>query len=283
MTSLEIKTLKDQQAVLRSVLMTLDEIVSESSLRYCCAYGTALGAVRHSDLIPWDSDCDVVIPIDDLDSLVELLAERLIGSGISVHDVSVEPGYDHLFPRLSVDAVDQNVLHVDLFPLVGTFRRLGLAQLHLRTSKLLRQAYLFKRSDARERYNHDPRKRLIAQVVGCVMMIIPNRLFVRAWKVITRLRPLDGQRPVLSIGGPYGVREIGDYATFFPPSFGLVGGRRIALPGDVDGYLSGLYGDYMEPPNSSQIASEEAFFYEVTLPKIKRCLSGECGHAAHTG
>src|SRR5690625_3819006 len=132
-----IEDLTDQQDVLQAVLLRLHAVAESASLRYCCAYGTARRAVRHTAPTPPDSDCDVVVPVDDLGPLVRALTAELEGSEITVHDVAVDSGYDHLFPRLSIVGIDHNSLHVDLFPLVGTFRRPSIALLHLRFAKLL--------------------------------------------------------------------------------------------------------------------------------------------------
>src|SRR5699024_10232840 len=141
---------------------------------------------------PWDSDCDVVVPVDDLGPLVRALTAELEGSEITVHDVAVDSGYDHLFPRLSIVGIDHNSLHVDLFPLVGTFRRPSIALLHLRFAKLLRLAFLFKRTDPQDRYGHDPRKRRIARFARSVLSFVPDRVVVRAWQALTKIRPIDG-------------------------------------------------------------------------------------------
>ena len=46
-------------AVIVDVFAAFIRICEQYGLRYFCAGGTAIGAVRHQGMIPWDDDIDV--------------------------------------------------------------------------------------------------------------------------------------------------------------------------------------------------------------------------------
>jgi hypothetical protein len=56
-------------------LSIIDKIFNAHNIYYTIAYGTLLGAVRHSDMIPWDDDADIIILRKDFDSVIKLKDE----------------------------------------------------------------------------------------------------------------------------------------------------------------------------------------------------------------
>ena len=56
---------------LRGILSHFISICQEQHLTYYLAYGSALGALRHGGIIPWDDDIDVVMPRPDYNRLID--------------------------------------------------------------------------------------------------------------------------------------------------------------------------------------------------------------------
>lgn len=55
------------------------ELCKKHNLRYFIAYGSAIGAVRHHGIIPWDDDIDVLMPRPDYQRLVEICEKTDFG------------------------------------------------------------------------------------------------------------------------------------------------------------------------------------------------------------
>lgn len=114
----------------RKLIDTFDytiQFLENNNLRWYVSSGTAIGAVRHHDIIPWDDDIDIFVPREDYDKLLEL-SKKMDESKyklFSYHD----KGYYHPYYKL----VDMNTTiwedrlkpfllgaYVDIFPLEDT-------------------------------------------------------------------------------------------------------------------------------------------------------------------
>lgn len=74
-------------------------ILDKNGFKYCIAYGTLLGAIRHNGFIPWDDDFDIYLFDDEYDAAVQCLRNNL-PSDIVVHDKMNDPIYWPAWSRL---------------------------------------------------------------------------------------------------------------------------------------------------------------------------------------
>ena len=56
------------------------KICEDNDLRYFCNGGTAIGAIRHHGIIPWDDDIDVMMPRPDYNKFIDICEKTDIGN-----------------------------------------------------------------------------------------------------------------------------------------------------------------------------------------------------------
>lgn len=60
-------SLQEIQHEMLNVVLKIDELCRLLNIRYCLAYGSLIGAIRHNGFIPWDDDMDIWMTKKDLD------------------------------------------------------------------------------------------------------------------------------------------------------------------------------------------------------------------------
>ena len=126
---MDIKNIKKEwNAAILDILKTFISICHTHNLRYYCCAGTAIGAVRHHGMIPWDDDIDVIMPRPDYDRFLEIARHEYFGN----YEV-VTPYNNERYPLYFSKLVNKNTtlieekerpciigLFVDIFPLDAT-------------------------------------------------------------------------------------------------------------------------------------------------------------------
>lgn len=225
----------------------LDEVLESASCPYYLAYGTALGAVRHHDFIPWDVDADVHIKREDYARALSALRDsddqdfELLAPG--------DPHYEYLFGRLAKRGVHHTVLRVDLFPLDRAPQNARLRRLYLATTRLLAQAFMVRVMPLQERRHYSASKRAVARTLRAALIFAPPTWILRACE---RLRSAVERHAsgdiVINIFGSYGSREFLKAEWFRTQGHLQFRGKYRPVPCEYDAYLRQIYGDYERVP-----------------------------------
>jgi lipopolysaccharide cholinephosphotransferase len=72
-----MRNLKEQQAVLLELLHEFDRICKKHRIPYVMFCGSAIGAVRHNGIIPWDDDADVSMLRNDYERFLKIAPTEL--------------------------------------------------------------------------------------------------------------------------------------------------------------------------------------------------------------
>ena len=140
---MEIKNIKERwNTTILGILRELISICERHGLHYYCCAGTAIGAVRHHGIIPWDDDIDVIMPRPDYDRLLEIAQQEDFGQYELITPYN-NPAYPLYFAKLSdrtTTLVEERErpcvigLFVDIFPLDATASDIAEARLSERTA-----------------------------------------------------------------------------------------------------------------------------------------------------
>ena len=68
---------RQAQLVMTRMLRIFDLLAQKHGIKYWIARGTLLGAARHHGFIPWDSDSDIEMPLDDYVKFFQVAAKEL--------------------------------------------------------------------------------------------------------------------------------------------------------------------------------------------------------------
>ena len=268
---MKIDSLEDAQVELLRMLRSLHDIASESGLEYYLAYGTALGAIRERDLIAWDTDADVIVPVDMYEELCEALSTSL-PNYLELRKPGAPWDYEHLFARIAIRGLDHNLLHVDLFPMAGAPSSRALRSLTIRVAKAVNLGYMLRIADPTERYTYDLRKQRIAGWAKRVLSLIPVAVFSATYRRLSRLSDYRSSDVVYNVAGSYGLREFIPRRLLGDCSTRAVRGVDLRLPCDAESYLRHMYGDYATPPDIETRQEAVDFFEQTTLPRITAAL-----------
>jgi len=93
----DAETLRRLQLVELEILAAFDRACNDLGLTYLALYGTALGAIRHQGVIPWDDDIDVGMPWQDYGKLAQV-AERM-GPDYTFISAETDPRYPFITSR----------------------------------------------------------------------------------------------------------------------------------------------------------------------------------------
>lgn len=279
-------------AVIIDVLSVFIRICDVHGLRYFCAGGTAIGAVRHQGMIPWDDDIDVFMPRPDYDRFLALAAHSM-PEGYEVLSPYATKDYPMYFAKMcnarTTLLENERIpcvfgLYIDIFPLDGACDDVETCYREKRRFKRL-----MNKLEAVSTHNS------FGEYVGLLtkwrewgrFAVKTVAFCCRSWLRRWLLKQMDSiayghdyalSSRVVTYSGAYQRQEIYPKAWLETPQMFAFEGLMVNLPHDYDAYLRHFFGDYMTLPPVEQRAShhQKVFFdldKRLDLKAIKRILN----------
>lgn len=267
------------KGIITDVLRAFHEICEKYGLTYYAIGGTAIGAVRHQGIIPWDDDIDVGMPRPDFERFMEICRTTDFGDYELVSDETHE-AYNLPFPKFCnkhttlIERADVPCvigLYIDVFPLDSTSNdKAEVEALVYRYKKLQnRHEAICTRSTFIEHImlltkSHEW-GRFCYKTLGFLFRQRMRRSLLRQMRDICLKYPYGSTHHLINYGGAYAMRELFDSR--------VLDGKPVDMPFEniairmmpgYDEYLRGVYGDYMQlPPEEKRVAHHVKAFFDM--------------------
>ncbi len=263
--------MNDLQKCELGILLELDKLCRSVGLRYFLAYGTALGAVRHSGFIPWDDDVDIMMFREDYERLLKN-SDWFIERGLFLQTVETDIEYPYPFAKIRkkgtafVELGEErlNINHgvfIDVFP-IDEIPASGISAFFQRVNADILWGLLAK--------NRNPKglKKLITKIIS-IGSGNKEKYLLKYKTIEKRMICKDKKKSGMVANYTFGGR--GHYADavfdkkIFEPTDILFEGNNLSIMKGYKTYLTKSYGDYMElPPLESRVPIHNYCFYSLT-------------------
>ena len=267
------------QQVLLGVAADVIDVLERHQLQYVLYAGSALGAVRHEDFIPWDDDLDIAMPRNDLEKFIDVFDEELsdrywistpgVTSGCRAPMTKVLLKGTILRDRNTYDDIKCGV-SIDIFPYEtvpdNRFLREAFRFRSLAAGLAASCRWFYEDRDMFRAYigsDKDAKKVVEAKIrIGHVLSMLPLDFWVNhAYKVWGRYK--DTNSDTVAVIARW-KETIAPREKVFPPTKLRFGRYNWCVPADYDLAMRSFFGDYMTLPPAEE--RESHGFFEVRLP-----------------
>ena len=246
------------------------KFLEEHGLRYVACGGTVLGAVRHQDFIPWDDDIDIYMPREDYEKLLDLKAESR-QRGFDILSLRDEGYY---LPFAKVSNMGTTLweekqypfvmgVYVDVFALDNfSCSDAELTAIQRKSQKLfyhyLPSVTKFSLTTLLSSIRQGKRSNALLQLQALFAHPFRKHLLRKFLDYQRWYSQFDGDKTVCATiwAGKIFKREWFEDVIEQP-----FADTRVIIPRDFDGYLTCVYGNYMQLPPVEKRVSEHNHYY----------------------
>ena len=238
-----------QQVQLR-IMDDIHRVCVELGLRYYLIGGSAIGAIRHNGIIPWDIDIDIAMPRTDYEKFIALGKHRL-KSDFEIHDYRTDKNFG-TFHALVVlknseirfkfekhsDKQNRFGIFVDILPLDQWPDNKIYKYLLIKEHQFVKLIRVLRQGDRRHLGNFI--KRFIKESAYYILRATTNIYGINKWEqnVISRCNTDDEGKLWCSKLSHYTLDKLTMPKEYFgTPVLHSFSGREYYIPEQVDKYL----------------------------------------------
>ena len=265
---MQLISMKDVQKGSLEILKKIDEICGLLNLKYCLAYGTLIGAIRHKGFIPWDDDVDIMMPRKDYNSFVNYFIDHK--EELKQFEI-INPQVNNKCPytisrisdsryQLDVDNEDDYGigLFVDVYPLDGVGNTVAsYSKLKNISSRFASLCFLSTRQSVKRENTKSALKYMIKFPAFVVAKMLGKAFFMNKLYNMAAKCDYDNSKYIGCIiwASDDGLRGIFPKEWFDEMIDVEFEGAYFKAPKEYDKVLTHGYGDYMKlPPEKDRIA-----------------------------
>lgn len=264
---------KNLKNALLDVFRRSIDFFSNHSMEWWACGGTAIGAVRHKGLIPWDDDVDIYMSRSSYDELLHLTDALYEETGLKLLSIHSHPDYNHSFAKIynpSTTIWEQEIfpytygIWVDIFILDESNKGAWTGSKDCQRFKSLFSAY--QKTVANYSIQNICFSLLNFKLKDALSMIktkfhspqYKKAVYEKFLQLENELQSEEGVNYVDYAEGSMGFFNKSWFETSVVMPFEDF---EINMPVGYDAYLKHLYGDYMTPPPVDKRYSGHSFCY----------------------
>lgn len=245
--------LDEHQQMAVKALEELKKICDKHNIKFYLLAGSALGAVRHKGMIPWDDDVDVGLTHKDWYALREILPREL-EAPFEYIDNDIDPGFPRLFGKILYNK--QSCIDLFLLAKWTGSKFSGFVHWQIRRMAVEWYKYSLGYKPADLRINTLAKKVKITIIRGIrktaytfVKLFFGRDDFIRLARWNERYFEDKNTDYYINLYSIYPMKKEMIKKEWFDHAAEVEfeGNMYLAI-GDLDAYLTHLYGDYMMPP-----------------------------------
>lgn len=228
------------RTITREIFRRFHEICINNGIQYYVAFGTALGVIRDGDIIPWDSDMDVMLPISSVEKLIEAF-NRENDEDLYIDGDTISSDFPFYMIRIGNKKYDIDVFHLDVFYMCPTKVNSDYDKLRkkIRFIEKARRAKKCKKSNAISRLG-----RIADNILMTRYRLIPMGIINAMYKNVANAKLTDFDKYILIGESMFGKgAPIIDKAVLEPAEVVSLNGYEYCVPVQKQEYLRQFYGD----------------------------------------